>query len=63
MGLPEARHKVGPAAGGDRSGNPWGQHAVIVTTRLLCKPSKLNAHKTPDRAKARTAWERDWKLR
>ena len=24
MGLPEARHKVGPAAGGDRSGNPWG---------------------------------------
>jgi hypothetical protein len=49
--------------GGIDPATPGGQHAVIVTTRLLCKPSKLNAHKTPDRAKARTAWERDWKLR
>jgi hypothetical protein len=29
---------------------------------LLYKPSKLNAHKTADRMKARTAWEHDWKL-
>ena len=27
---------------------------------LLCKPSKLNAHKTADRMRARRAWRRDW---
>jgi hypothetical protein len=30
---------------------------------LLCKPSKLNAHKTADRVRAREAWRRDWQLR
>lgn len=28
---------------------------------LLCKPSKLNAHKTSDRMKARRLWQRDWR--
>ena len=27
---------------------------------LLCKPSKLNSHKTADRVRAREAWRRDW---
>jgi hypothetical protein len=30
---------------------------------LLCKPLKLNAHKTADRVRAREAWRRDWQLR
>ena len=30
---------------------------------LLCKPSKLNAHKTADRMNARAGWRRDWGLR
>lgn len=30
---------------------------------LLCKPSKLNAHKTADRMKARAGWKRDWDVR
>ena len=30
---------------------------------LLCKPSKLNAHKTADRVRAREAWRRDWGVR
>jgi hypothetical protein len=28
---------------------------------LLCKPSKLNMHKTADRMKARRLWQRDWR--
>jgi hypothetical protein len=30
---------------------------------LLCKPSKLNAHKTADRMKARRDWQRREGLR
>ncbi len=29
---------------------------------LLCKPSKLNTHKTADRMKARRLWRKDWGL-
>lgn len=28
---------------------------------LLCKPSKLNAHRTADRMAAVRAWRRDWR--
>jgi hypothetical protein len=30
---------------------------------LLCKPQKLNTHKTVDRMQARPGWQRDWGLR